>query len=285
VPAIRIREVLLRSSPSRPGGRISFLVVSVGLAVSAVYDLVEWAAALSAGGASIEFLGALVALRLLTGSATGSWLNCPHGPPSGRRPVISTHNIMTPLSDLWLPILVSGVAVFFLSALMWMVMPHHKKDFGRIADEDGLMALLRGRISPGQYSFPHCDGHSSMKDPVWQEKQKQGPCGLLYVMPSGGHAMGKALFLSLVHNLAVATFVAYVAAHSLRPGTDYLSVFRIVGTTTILAYCAARFADAIWMAHSWRGVFTQVFDGVVYGLVTAGIFGWLWPASVKLDML
>lgn len=192
---------------------------------------------------------------------------------------------MTPLADLWLPILVSGVAVFFLSALMWMVMPHHQKDFARLPDEDSVMGLLRGRISPGQYSFPHCDGHAAMKDPVWQEKRKQGPIGLLYVMPSGGHNMGKALCLSLIHNLVIAVLVAYVAANSLRPGSDYLSIFRIVGTTTILAYCASRSMDAIWMGHTWRAVITQTVDGVVYGLVTAGIFGWLWPASVKLDML
>lgn len=190
---------------------------------------------------------------------------------------------MTPLADLWLPILVSGVAVFLLSALMWMVMPHHKKDFSALPDEDGLMALLRGRVSGGQYSFPHCDGHAKMKDPAWQAKQKLGPSGLLYLMP-GCPNMGKAMILSLIHNLVIAALVAFVASHTLHPGADIKSIFRIIGTTTVLAYCGARFADAIWMGHSWRAVATQVIDGVVYGIVTAGIFGALWPDSVRLDM-
>lgn len=192
---------------------------------------------------------------------------------------------MTPLTDLWLPILVSGVAVFILSAVMWMMMPHHKKDYSRLPDEDSVMKLLRGgQVTRGQYSFPHCDGHAAMKDPVWQEKQKLGPIGMLYIVP-GCPNMGKAMCLSLIHNFAIATFVAYVASHALLPGSSYLSIFRIVGTTTILAYCGARFADAIWMGHTWRGVATQVFDGIVYGLVTAGIFGWLWPDTTRLDML
>lgn len=57
VPALLARELLLRTSPLRPGGWLSFLVVSVCLAISVVYELIEWAAALIAGGASIEFLG------------------------------------------------------------------------------------------------------------------------------------------------------------------------------------------------------------------------------------
>lgn len=57
VPALVVREVLLRTSPLRPGGWLTFLIISVCLAISATYELVEWAAALVAGGASIEFLG------------------------------------------------------------------------------------------------------------------------------------------------------------------------------------------------------------------------------------
>lgn len=192
---------------------------------------------------------------------------------------------MTPLADLWLPILVSGVAVFLLSALMWMAMPHHKKDFAALPEEDGLMQLLRGRVRRGQYSFPHCDGHAKMKDPAFQEKMKQGPNGMLIIMSEGGCPnMGKAMFLSLIHNLGIATLVAFVASHTLHPGSDLPSIFRVIGTSTVLAYCGARFADAIWMGHTWRSVATQVFDAVIYGLVTAAVFYLLWPDSPRLDM-
>lgn len=58
VPAILAREILLRTSPLRRGGWLFFLVVSVCLAVSAFYELVEWWAALAGGEASDSFLGA-----------------------------------------------------------------------------------------------------------------------------------------------------------------------------------------------------------------------------------
>ena len=191
---------------------------------------------------------------------------------------------MTSLSALWLPILVSGFAVFFLSALMWMAMPHHKKDYAKLPDEDGFMKYLRGFGLRGQYSFPHCGSHSGTKDPAWQEKTKLGPCGMLFILPSQCN-MGKALTLSLIHNLAVATFVAYLAAHSLLPGSDFKAVFRITGAATVLAYCAARFADGIWMGHSWRSVIGHVFDGLVYAVATGAVFGWLWPVSEGRAML
>lgn len=57
VPAILARELLLRTSPLTRGGWLSTLVVSVCLAFSACYELIEWAAALLADEAAIEFLG------------------------------------------------------------------------------------------------------------------------------------------------------------------------------------------------------------------------------------
>ena len=46
VPAILVREILLRTSPLRPGKWLFFLVCCVALAISASYELVEWWAAL-----------------------------------------------------------------------------------------------------------------------------------------------------------------------------------------------------------------------------------------------
>jgi putative membrane protein len=57
VPAIVAREVLLRTSPLKRGGWLSFLVVCVVLAISALYELVEWWAALVSAEAAAAFLG------------------------------------------------------------------------------------------------------------------------------------------------------------------------------------------------------------------------------------
>ena len=57
VPAILAREVYLRRSPLRPGGWLRLAVTSVCLAFSALYELIEWAAALATGEAATAFLG------------------------------------------------------------------------------------------------------------------------------------------------------------------------------------------------------------------------------------
>lgn len=57
VPAILAREILLRRSPLVPGKWLFVLVVSVCLAFSAFYELIEWWAALIGGGAAEDFLG------------------------------------------------------------------------------------------------------------------------------------------------------------------------------------------------------------------------------------
>jgi putative membrane protein len=57
VPAIVVRELLLRRTPLRPGGWTFTLVTATCLGISAAYELVEWAGALTGGEAATDFLG------------------------------------------------------------------------------------------------------------------------------------------------------------------------------------------------------------------------------------
>jgi putative membrane protein len=57
VPALLTREILLRTSPLRPGRWLFFLVTCVALALSACYEFVEWWAAVLGGSAADAFLG------------------------------------------------------------------------------------------------------------------------------------------------------------------------------------------------------------------------------------
>ena len=63
VPALLVRELLLRTSPlrdrgdGRPSRWLGFLVVSVCLAFSALYELMEWLTAVTSGAAAEDFLG------------------------------------------------------------------------------------------------------------------------------------------------------------------------------------------------------------------------------------
>ena len=56
-PAIVAREILLRRSPLKPGKWLFFLVTCVCLAISALYELIEWWTALLAQDGAVAFLG------------------------------------------------------------------------------------------------------------------------------------------------------------------------------------------------------------------------------------
>jgi hypothetical protein len=189
---------------------------------------------------------------------------------------------MVELTSLWLPIVASAVAIFFLSFLMWMVLPHHEKDLSALPNEDALMKTLRDQgVKPGLYGFPHCT-RANMKDPAWIAKQKAGPSGFLNVTGAGACNMGAALGKWMVLLLAISVVTAYVAGIALPPGAEYMTVFRVTASCMLLAFCSNLFSDAIWKGLPMRGVLMHLFDGVVYALVAGGIFGWLWPEAALL---
>ncbi|MFW1837136.1 DUF2238 domain-containing protein [Acinetobacter gyllenbergii] len=57
VPAIAAREILIRNRILSKGKMLSFIVICIVMAISAGYELIEWAAALSLGQGAEEFLG------------------------------------------------------------------------------------------------------------------------------------------------------------------------------------------------------------------------------------
>jgi len=185
---------------------------------------------------------------------------------------------MVPITALWLPILLSAVIVFVASSIIHMVLPIHKSDYRKLPEEDRVLDTLRAAgVTPGPvYHFPHTT-HKEMKSPEAVERFKRGPVGLLTVIPSGPPAMGKFLGQWFLYCAVIGVFVAYLTGRTLIPGTRYLEVFRVAGTTAFLGYAAAQIQDSIWKGQSWSVTFKHVFDGLIYGLLTAGTFGWLWP--------
>jgi hypothetical protein len=89
--------------------------------------------------------------------------------------------------------------------------------------------------------------------------------------------MGKYLTLWFIFCLVISFFVAYVSGRALNTGAAYLAVFRIAGTVAFLGYAASQATDSIWKGQAWSTTIKHMFDGLVYGLLTAGVFGWLWP--------
>ena len=185
---------------------------------------------------------------------------------------------MVTLGMLWLPIVVSAVAVFLASFVVWMVLPYHKTDYRKLPDEDSVRAAMnKQKLSPGQYMIPYCANPKQMQEPLFVKKMEEGPVGTITLRPAGPYNMGMRLALSVVYNLGVAVFVAYLAGRTVAPGAEYLQVFRVAGTATLLAYGGALFYPAIWMGRPWSTAVKDIFDALVYTALTAGIFGWLWP--------
>ena len=184
------------------------------------------------------------------------------------------------LVELWLPILLSAAAVFIVSALFHMVLPLHKGEYRGLSDEDGLLAALRERnVTRGEYWFPFA-AMKDMGDPDVVARYRQGPVGVITVMDNGPPAMLKGLVQWFLFSVVVSVFCAYIGSFALGVGADYMTAFRLTGTVAALAYGVSHVPDSIWKGKPWAMTRRYVFEGLVYGLVTAGVFGWLWPTGV-----
>ncbi len=183
------------------------------------------------------------------------------------------------LVDLWLPIVLSAVAVWIAAALSWMVMPHHKGDYKKLENEDGVMAAMKQlKIPPGVYFFPHMAGCTKEMDEAGKAKFKEGPHGLLQIWPPDMFGkMGRSMVLSFVFYVIVGVLISLQAVATLHRGEDWHQVFHMTALAGIMSYCLASIPHAIWFGTPLRTVFACLVDGIVFGLITAGIFVWLWP--------
>lgn len=185
---------------------------------------------------------------------------------------------MTTVAQLWLPILLSAVFVFIVSSVIHMALQIHKNDYKKLPNEDQTLDALRKLgIVQGQYVFPCAGSMQEFKTPEMQKKFAQGPVGTLIVRGQDCTNIGKALGQWFVFCLVIGVFVGYLTGVALPPGAHYMTVFRVAGTVAILGYAFSSVTDSIWKGISWGTTFRFVIDGVIYGLVTAGTFGWLWP--------
>lgn len=185
---------------------------------------------------------------------------------------------MVPLTSLALPIVLSAVVVFLASSILHMVLPWHRKDFGRLPNEaDVLEALRKAGVGRGDYMFPSCERPADMRSPEMMEKLRHGPVGTMTVMRPGPPAMGRSLFLWFLYCLAIGILTAYVAGLAYAPGTAYRPVFRLASAVAFMGYAGAIFQSSIWMGRAWGATSRSTIDGLVYGLLSGGVFGWLWP--------
>jgi hypothetical protein len=185
---------------------------------------------------------------------------------------------MVPILTLWFPIVLSAVFVFIVSSIIHMMFSYHSNDFRKLPDEDAAADALRKlNIPAGQYIYPFAGSAKAMNSPEYQAKAEKGPGVLLSIWPGGRPSMVTNLAQWFVYSLVVGIFAAYVAGRALEVGAHYLAVFRFAGVTAFACYAIAGFHESIWFKRPWSVTLKNTFDGLLYALVTAGTFGWLWP--------
>lgn len=183
---------------------------------------------------------------------------------------------MIPVLSLWLPILVAAVLVFVVSSLIHTVLGYHAGDFAALPDEDSARSALSG-VPAGDYAIPHASSKEERSSEAYQAKMNEGPVAFMTVFPGGEVGMGASLVQWFLYCVLVGLFAAYVAGRALPAGAEYLSVFQIAGSVAFAGYALALLQNSIWLRRKWSTTLKSVFDGLVYALLTAGTFGWLWP--------
>lgn len=180
-------------------------------------------------------------------------------------------------TDLWLPVFLVTVVLFFASFVAWTVLPHHFGDFKKLEHEKEMMdAVLRHNIPSGNYMFPHAGTKAAQSSPEYQARYMHGPRGTLniYKVPN----MGVNLCLTMFFFFVTTAIIAYITHVACPPGgseTEFWKVFRISGTIGMLVHGSSGVLNGIWFR---RRVSMDIVDGVVYGLLIGLIMAWLWPS-------
>lgn len=183
---------------------------------------------------------------------------------------------MSSLGALWLPTLVSAVAVFIVSSIVHMVLRWHSSDHMKLANEDAVASGLMG-AQPGEYRMPWAGDMAEMKSAAWQEKAKKGPMAIIGVWQYDAAGFGKALGLWFVYSLVV-SFLSGHILHAISQGVpDTHDILHTVGLSAFLGYGMALAQQSIWGPKKWWPTIKGMIDALLYAAATAAVFAWLWP--------
>lgn len=132
-------------------------------------------------------------------------------------------------------------------------------------------------IPPGDYMIPRPSSTQDLRSPEFAEKMNKGPVLMMTALPNGRMSMASNLVLWFLYSVAVGLFAAYVAGRALPAGAPYVLVFQLAGVTAFIGYSVALWQMSIWYRRSWSTTIKATIDGLVYGLLTAATFAWMWP--------
>jgi hypothetical protein len=117
-----------------------------------------------------------------------------------------------------------------------------------------------------------------MNGPEFAAKMKAGPVLFMTVAKHNPASMSLSLALWFLYSLAVSVIAAYITGRALPAGAGFLPVFRFAGCVAFTGYSLALLQQSIWYQRRWWTTAKSMIDGLLYGLLTAAVFGWLWPS-------
>jgi len=183
-----------------------------------------------------------------------------------------------PIGSLWLPVVVSAVAVFVVSSILHMALKYHRADYRKLANEDDVAAVVRkASPGPGVYVMPYVMDPGQMKDPAVRKRYEDGPVALVTVLRNGPPNLAVNLTQWLGYTLLVGFVTAYVARHTLSAQSGGMLVMRMTGAVAFAGYGLGYVQDSIWKGIPWANSLRSLFDAAIYSVVTGLVFRWLWP--------
>lgn len=179
------------------------------------------------------------------------------------------------LANLWLPIILSGVALFFASFLSWMILQLHKQDWRKLPNEEAFRDAVRPlNVPSGIYMFPYADCNADMQTEAFQNKWKDGPCGTLTIFQNV--SMGAKLGMTFVYFLVNSLCLAYLGTMGVTPGSEFLHVFRFFATAGFLVFLSGMVPQRIWFDCRITG---HIIESTAYAVIVGVLFAVFWPAS------
>ncbi|MEZ5465468.1 MAG: hypothetical protein R3F22_09665 [Lysobacteraceae bacterium] len=186
--------------------------------------------------------------------------------------------MMDAIAQLWLPVLLAAIGVFVASSLIHMLLKWHNSGYRKLENEDAVRAAINaGTYSPGLYVLPYCADMKDMQGEAMQAKLREGPVAFLTVRPSGPVSMGKPLLQWFLLNIVVAAVGGMLAWQYVGPGGNGHAAGHLVGVLALGVYALGGFQEGIWMGRRWSSVLLHALDGVIYAIIVALVFMWLWP--------
>ncbi|MEM9172072.1 MAG: hypothetical protein AAGA84_05135 [Pseudomonadota bacterium] len=185
--------------------------------------------------------------------------------------------LVTPI-DLLLPAAVSAFLAWLASAVIHTALKFHNADYRQIENEAAISEAIRSaKPGKGVHSIPYCVDMKDLQDPQMQQKFEDGPVAFITIFDDGVPKLGPLLLQQIAYFFVGALLVGYCVSLSLGPDAETGILFKTAISISFLAYFWGMIPFKIWYGLTGTTLLRYAVDGLVYALITGGIFVWLWP--------